>query len=236
MVERCGECGLEDVIGGVGKVVGQLNVVAKVAVTAFEVVAGDALHAAVGERVVGGLVTPVALEVLVAEVVGQRELTVARVVFAVNGVAAAPVREQVGGIQAEFVALRAAPCVDVDDILDAVTVAHTRVVDILDTVDALRVEGSQVVGGGLDAVDADLHAAVGHHGGDGAGNGIYLQPVHGHHRQQLIDIGRMLQLRCRRKNYLSVGLVDDACSLHLHRLQVVRFGLRLLRFSRIFEL
>ena len=194
MVERCGECGLEDVIGGVGKVVGQLNVVAKVAVTAFEVVAGDALHAAVGERVVGSLVAPVALEVLVAEVVGQCQLAVARVVFAIEGVAAAPVSEQVGGVQAKFVALRATPRVDVDDKLDPVAVAHAGIVDIFDAADALRVEGSQVVGGGLGAVDAYLYTAVGSHRRDGALDGIHLESLHGHHGQQLIDVGGVLHL------------------------------------------
>ena len=159
MVERCGECGLEDIISTVGKVVGQLDVMAEVSVAVFEVVAGDALHAAVGERVVGGLVTPVALEVLVAEVVGQYQLTVPRAVFAIDGVAAAPVGKQVGGVQPEFVALRASPRVDVDDILDPVAVAHAWVVDILDAADALRVESCQVVGCGLGAVDAYLHAA-----------------------------------------------------------------------------
>lgn len=194
MVERCGECGLEDIISTVGKVVGQLDVMAEVSVAVFEVVAGDALHAAVGERVVGGLVTPVALEVLVAEVIGQCELTIPRVVFAIDGVAAAPISEQVGSIQSKFVALRASPHVDVDDILDAVTVAYTRVVDILNTADVLRVESCQVVGCGLGAVDAYLHAAIHGHGGDGACDGIHLESLHGHHGQQLIDVGRVLEL------------------------------------------
>ena len=194
MVERGGERGLENVVGGVGKVVGQLDVMTETAVAVSEVVARDALHAAVGEHVVGRLVTPVALEVLVAEVIGQCQLAVARVVFAIDGVAAPPAGQEICGIQAQVVALAVAAGADDDDKLDAVAVAHTGVVDILDTADVLRVESCQVVGCGLGAVDAYLHAAIHGHGGDGACDSIHLESLHGHHGQQLIDVGRVLEL------------------------------------------
>ena len=219
VTEVAAQRSLEHIAGGVGQVVGQLQLVVQALVARGEVVAPNGIDRPVVQVVVGRFLRPQVAVVLVTDAVVQRQLTLSRVPFAIHRVVALAGRQRLGERGAQRVSVVCPSGSDFDDVGNAVAVAHAGVVDEMNVTDALRVERKHLRLVHDDAVDADLHASPLVDGRDGVSHLVHTDIREGELLEQAVArAGRSLLLFGGIEQH-SVGLLDNPVGLDLHLAQ-----------------
>ena len=146
-------------ITAVAEAVGQLGIVAEALVSYLLALPTHDDGIAVFQQIGRAFIVCLPFGMMVVDVVAEGKLASSTIHFTVERLIAVDGGERIGELRAQNIAADGFPHLDINNVRDALSIAHTGIVDVLNAFDALHVERLQVLARGNDVVDAHLYGA-----------------------------------------------------------------------------
>ena len=96
---------------------------------------------AVFQQIISQLLITVTSKVLIVEVIGNGPFRIAMIPFRKSHIFTIPCADGIHKVNSQRISILVFPCLDVDDIGNVFTVSYSRIVDEVDRLDDLRIQG-----------------------------------------------------------------------------------------------